>query len=58
MLAVKHHRHEFSKKAICLSTITLFRSDPIFRMCCTVVYTISNISHILKYWVTLRWRGS
>ena len=58
MLALKYHHHVFWKKAICLSAITIFRSDPIFRMCRTVVYTISNISQILIYWVTLQRQDS
>ena len=32
----------------------MFLSDAIFRMYCAVVYTISDSSHILKYWVTMR----
>jgi hypothetical protein len=46
------------KKGDMLVIGTIFRSDPILRMYCTVVFTISNRSHILKYWVTLSYHGS
>ena len=55
---MKDRRHVFSKRGDMLFTITIFRSDPIFRMYSTVVWTISNMSYIPKYWVTLRCHGS
>ncbi len=54
MVAVKDHRHLFSKQAIGLSPGTIYHRDPIARMFGAVFHRVSTISDILKYQMTLR----